>query len=99
MALPGTPKRRPTLGGQDADTSADRPGGISDTRVTKAKGFELADDWDEGGPLSIGQEWPECVTLNLARTRNSARGRCSQCNRRQQEHPTYSWTHWSKGKR
>lgn len=54
---------------QDVEMSADGSGSIFNTReVTKAADFELADYWDEGGPLEINQEWPVCVTLNLVRT-------------------------------
>ena len=56
-------------GDQDVEMSADGSGSIFNTReVTKAADFELADYWDEGGPLEISQEWPVCVTLNLVRT-------------------------------
>jgi len=55
-------------GDQDVEMSADGSGSIFNTReVTKAADFELADYWDEGGPLETNQEWPVCVTLNLVR--------------------------------
>jgi len=56
-------------GDQDVEMAADGSGSIFNTReATKAADFELADYWDEGGPLEINQEWPVCVTLNLVRT-------------------------------
>ena len=58
-----------TAGDQDVEMSADGSGSVFNTReVTKAADFELADYWDEGGPLDINQEWPVCITLNLVRT-------------------------------
>lgn len=54
------------LGDQDVEMSADGSGSIFNTReVATAADFELADYWDEGGPLETNQEWPVCVTLNL----------------------------------
>jgi len=51
---------------QDVEMAADGSGSIFNTReVMRAADFELADYWDEGEPLEIGEEWPVCVTLNL----------------------------------
>ena len=51
---------------QDVEMAADGSGSIFNTReVARAADFELADYWDEGGPLEIDGEWPVCVTLNL----------------------------------
>ena len=61
---------------QDVEMTADGSGSIFNTKgVTNAADFELVDYWDEGEPLEITQEWPVCVTLNLARIPNSIRRR------------------------
>ena len=55
------------LNDQDVEMSADAPASIFNTKEElKAADFELADYWDDGEPLEITQEWPVCVTLNLA---------------------------------
>jgi len=78
-------------GDQDVEMSADGSGSIFNTReVTKAADFELADYWDEGGPLEINQEWPVCVTLNLVRTTICIRARAHPCNRCQHNHHQYT---------
>ncbi|KAJ7481455.1 ribosomal protein S5 domain 2-type protein [Mycena latifolia] len=54
-------------GEMDVDRDADAQQSGFDTRsIARAVDFELPDYWDEGAVLGGREQWPVCVTLNIA---------------------------------